>query len=147
MQEVMPENKGIDEVLFRTLLIRFINTPGEQDQGLIITYLGPGTIGLKMQAKPERANSRGWLHGGAISSMADTAMGWSVCTLGLRGVTLDLNVNYFAPVPIGTEIVAEGKVLHAGKTIIVAEATLNRADNGKLVARSRGTFFLVPVPD
>lgn len=71
-------------------------------------------------------------------------MGWAVGTLGQADqntVTADIMVNYFIPVFQENELIAEGYVVHAGRNSVVAEANLFSKE--KLVAKSRGTFFLV----
>jgi acyl-CoA thioesterase len=97
---------------------------------------------MKMIVEQEYTTVKGRLHGGLIASLLDDVMGWSYNTLGKFGnVTVDMTLNFFAPIFQGTELKAEGNVVHAGRSIVVTEASLY--DNtGKLVAKSRGTFFV-----
>jgi uncharacterized protein (TIGR00369 family) len=146
MDKTVAENRGIDEGLFHQTLAKLRDTPACQTMDIRVKYLGKGTAGLKMSVSHEFQNSQGLLHGGFIAALADTAMGYSIVTLGFRIVTLDLNLNYFAPALMGTELSAEANVLHVGKNTIVAEAALYNSDK-KLVAKSRGTFFLSRSPE
>lgn len=88
-----------------------------------------------------RDRSRGRLHSGIIATLADTAMGWAIITLGRSCVTVDMNTNCFIPAFGDHDLIAEAHVIHSGKRIVVAEATLLN-DKGELVAKSRGTFSL-----
>ena len=144
------ENKGIDEKFFFDLCNIFKNIPTLQTFGINLIYLGHGVVGIKMKAEREYTTINGRLHGGIIATLADTAMGWAILSQGNDSVTLDMSLNYFAPVYEGSDITAESCIIFAGKTTVVAEA--NMFSQGKLVAKSRGTFFLAPnkvlsVPD
>lgn len=81
-------------------------------------------------------------HGGAISSLADTAMGFACGTLNQKVVTLDMNINFMHAARPGGNIYARATVLHHGKNTFVVESEIvNEAD--QLIAKSRGTFFVV----
>lgn len=134
------ENKGIDEKFFFDLCNIFKNIPTLHTFGINLLYLGHGVVGLKMKAEREYTTINGRLHGGIIATLADTAMGWAILSQGNDSVTLDMSLNYFAPVFEETDIIAEGYVIHSGKTTAVAEASM--FSKGKLVAKSQGTFFL-----
>ena len=136
------ENKGIDEQYFCFLCEQFKIIPALQTMGLTLMYLGQGTAGVKMNANLEYTTINGRLHGGIVATLADTVMGWAIVSMGIDSVTIDMSLNYFAPVYEGSDITAESYVIFAGKTTVVAEA--NIFNQGKLVAKSRGTFFLAP---
>lgn len=141
MDKIEVENKGIEEKLFYDLCSRYRERPFTQTIGLKLMYLGEGSAGVKMNVEQGYTSVNGRLQGGIIATLADNAMGWAIGTLGLTSVTtVDIRVNYFAPVFEGTELTAEGYVIHAGKTTAVAEASLFN-NKGKLVAKSMGTFI------
>ena len=141
------ENRGIDEDLFHTLCTLFEDIPIHKTLGMSLTYLGPGVAAMKMNVEPEYTTIKGRLHGGIIASLLDDVMGWSCNTLGRFGnVTVDMNLNFFSPVFQGGEIIAEGTVVHAGRSIAVTEGSV--WDNtGKLIAKSRGTFYVTKNAD
>ena len=146
MNNAEVENKGINEELFNTLVTRFEEVPFLNTMCINLLYLGQGIAGIKMTTRHEYTTVMGRLHGGIIAALADSAMGWSVLSLGRISVTVDMTLNYFAPVFETTELTAKGYVIHAGKNTVVAEAELF-ANNEKLVAKSRGTFFVHPQTD
>ena len=135
------ENRGLNNVFFDFLRIRWETAPIHQTLPISLTYLGQGTVGLKMSAGREYTTVRGRLHGGISATLADTAMGWAIITLGRTCVTVDMYMNYFAPAFEDDELIAESTVIHAGKRTAVAEATLHN-NKGDLIAKSRGTFSL-----
>lgn len=81
-------------------------------------------------------------HGGALASLADTAMGVSCATLGNRVVTLDMNINYIRGAGEQPAIYCTGKVIHNGKSTMVVEAELTDGA-GSLLGKARGTFFVI----
>jgi len=137
---LLPENRGIDKRLFTAIVNAMRDIPVLKTTSINLKHLGVGNVGIEMMVAKEFENSRGVLHGGLIATLADTAMGLSMLTLDFRGVTLELNINYLAPVQIGAKLTAQGQVLHAGTNTLIAEASVYN-DEQVLVAKSRGTFF------
>ena len=67
---------------------------------------------------------QGGFHGGAMGALADIAGGYAaltVCPEGMEVVTVEYKVNFLAAFQQG-EIVATGRVVKAGKRIIVTTA-------------------------
>lgn len=80
-------------------------------------------------------------HGGALAGLLDAAMGLAAiaqCDPGEGCATIEMKINFTAPVPPG-ELLAQGRVVTAGRRIMVAsaEATL---PNGRVAAAAMGTF-------
>lgn len=87
-------------------------------------------------------NLHGMVHGGALASLVDTAMGVSCVSLGKKVVTLEMNMNFIRAVATEQRITAAARVIHDGKSTMVAEAdVLDEA--GGLLAKARGTFFVI----
>lgn len=136
------ENRGLEERLFSLVMDRCNRVRGLNTFGLKMTYLGNGTAGLKMVVGTEFSNAHGRTHGGLVAAALDTAIGVSVWTLGYDVVTLEMNLNYIAPVEVGDVVTCDGWVIHKGKTVVVGEGEM-RDGNGKLMAKSRMTFYRV----
>jgi len=135
-----PENDGIDEKLFQHIVEINRQTPFHRFLNMNVTYLGKGVAKLKMKVKKEYTNPAGVAHGGIAFSVVDTAMGMAARTLGREVTTIEMNINYLRPATAGDVIVAEGRVVKAGRQIIVCEGEVyNR--HGKLLAKARETFF------
>jgi len=136
------ELQGIDPEVYRQIKLRIDTSPAMQTLGIQVDHLGPGNTRLKMKSSPECMNSLGVLQGGFLCALADAAMGFAVQTLGALGTTLDLNLNYMAPVAINTELIAHGTLLHLGRNTAVTESSIYD-EQGRLVVKSRATFFIL----
>ena len=99
-------------------------------------------IGLRL-AKPH-TNSRGLIHGGLITSLADAAMGYS-CALMTNWttsfVTISLSIDFVGSAEIGQWLALESDVIKTGSTICFVQC-LAKADD-VVIARASGTFRVV----
>jgi len=98
------------------------------------------TARLAVDAVDPLTNRRGEAHGGLLMTMLDIALG-KACQKVSEGatsfVTIDLNVAFLAPG--AGRIVAEGRVLRAGRSIVFCEGEA-RDCAGVLLARASGVF-------
>lgn len=102
---------------------------------------GSGEASIEITISPMHLNPMGTLHGGVISTLADVSMGLAIRTLGRIGVTVNLNTNFLAPGNLGQKIVARGKVVHQGNTLISTECTITREEEN--LAKSTGLWFVI----
>lgn len=65
-------------------------------------------------------NPNGTMYGGVLYSMADSAMEAACAVHGKAVLTLDLGMNYLRPAFADTIIRAEAKIIHNGRTTMVA---------------------------
>jgi uncharacterized protein (TIGR00369 family) len=93
-------------------------------------------------------NPLGVVHGGALATLLDTALGCAVLSVLPKGrsyTTVELHINFVAPVTLSTgRVVCDAVVLHAGSRVATAEAKLRDA-NGKLHAHATTTCFVYPL--
>jgi len=94
---------------------------------------------LKLLLDEKCINYTGGIHGGVIATLADTCMGFVLRASGLQPLTAELTVNYLAAPQVGDELIAEGWVIHRGKTIILTECKIKTTSNVD-VATGRGIF-------
>lgn len=141
MSMVEVENRGMDDNFFHFLCKRWESSPIHESLDISLNSLGQGAAGLKMRAGQEFTTVRGRLHGGITTTLADTAMGWAILTLGRSCVTIDIYMSFFTPCFGEDELIAEANVIQSGKRTVVAEATIFNS-KGELVAKSMGTFSL-----
>jgi len=80
-------------------------------------------------------------HGGALASLADTAMGVACATTGKKVVTLDMNMNFIRAAEPQEAITAIGRIVHNGGSTIVAETDIVDGMSN-LLLKARGTFFV-----
>jgi len=95
-----------------------------------------GSAKLVADMKKEHLNPMGIVHGGAYSSILDTAAYWSAyCELdeGAGLTTIDLSVNFLSAAREGL-IIVEAKSIKVGRSICLTEAYA-RDESGKLLAQ------------
>ena len=114
-----------------------------------IVDVGPGTLVLEGNLTADRHSfptSRGPIvHGGAIATLADEALATVAFTLADEGettVTADLKVDFLRPATPG-RLVARATVRHRTKRLAFTEATVEQADDGKIVAEARAVIAYV----
>src|SRR6187549_3674321 len=89
--------------------------------GAAITRVEPGIVALTLPFRSDLTQQHGYLHGGIISMIADTAGGYAGYTLfpsDASVLTVEYKLNLLAPGE-GDSFVAEGRVVKAGRTLCV----------------------------
>jgi len=110
--------------------------------GMRMTEVEPGRTVFELDAGPQHQSPLGTVHGGIICDLADAALGCAHASQldeGETFTTLDLKVNFMKPVWEG-RIVAEARVLKAGRTIGLAECRVTD-EHGSLVAFATSTLM------
>jgi uncharacterized protein (TIGR00369 family) len=109
--------------------------------------LGDGTATLSCLPEPQYENAMHRMHGGFVATLIDTVLGCAVSTKLPEGTgygTVDLNVKFVRKIDVGTGVLtATATVMHAGRTMLTAEAKVVDA-SGKLYAHGSGTFMVYP---
>lgn len=117
------------------------NQPFLELLGVELVDAGPGWVRERLPIRPALLQP-GVVHGGAISSLADTATAHAVLTLIYPAewtTTVEQKINFLRPVSAGT-IVCNAKVVQLGKRIAFCEADVMN-DSGELVAKSSATLM------
>ena len=110
--------------------------------GIELLDTGEGSATVEMTPTEDMANHSGFVHGGMISALADSAMGRSLRTVKpgvVRAMSFDLKVNFINAAKIGETLRATGRVLHAGRRTMVAACRVEGRE-GRLIATASGTF-------
>ena len=111
--------------------------------GCELLNLGDGTAELRLGMRDELRNRGGKLHGGAIFTLVDVAMGLACSAshgFDEHSVTLECKINYLRGVAEG-DVLCRARVLHAGRRTLMVEAEVLQGD--RLVAKATGTFARV----
>ncbi|HBW84215.1 MAG TPA: phenylacetic acid degradation protein [Gammaproteobacteria bacterium] len=111
--------------------------------GIQFGELTAGRAICSVKLMDHHLNNGGRVHGGVLTSLADTAAGAAVRTMrpaDKSSATTDLHIAFIRP-PLGDFLVADARVIHAGNALIRTEITVCSDD--KLVARANATFMLV----
>ncbi len=100
-----------------------------------------GVIEIGFRAAPAHGNSRGFVHGGLISALADNAMGLS-CGEALGDhpslVTVNLALDFLGAADLGQWVQVEPKLNRLGSTLCFAEALVTA--DGQPCAKAHATF-------
>ena len=137
----MEETKEIS--LSEAIRTFYNKNPFVQHLDMQIDYISGGKTHLVMMVDSEKhTNFYGVAHGGALASLADTAMGSACLSVGKKVVTIEMNFNCIKPAPAGKQIVAQAHILHNGNKTIIAEAEI-RGEDGALLVKARGSFFVI----
>lgn len=110
--------------------------------GIEIQRAEDGGCTCLLPLRPDLLNSGGIMHGGALATLADTAMGVGLgrsLPQGLRCATVDLHINYLRPVSRGP-VSCQSRLVRRGQRLAHLSAEL-WAD-GKLVATAQGNFAI-----
>ena len=105
--------------------------------------LGEGEARVELNATDRLHNAMGTLHGGVFCDLADVAMGTALATIAADGEsfsTLQMQMNYFAPIVNGT-VSAHARVVRRGRGTAHLECDLEDADQ-RLVARATSVYAI-----
>jgi molybdopterin converting factor subunit 1 len=108
----------------------------------------PGHIRMEFTASEQFLNPAGVVQGGFITAMLDDTMGpAAIAQLGPGHFTptLELKVNFLRPAGLG-RLVADGRVVHMGKSVAFLEGSLADED-GNVVATATATARVVKLGD
>lgn len=115
--------------------------------GARLLSVQPGEVQIELPCQPQVSQQQGFVHGGAVATIADSASGYAALTLAGEGeevVTAEYKVNLMRPA-LGERLVAIGRVVNAGRTLSVcsAEVFAHQGEQRKLVAVLQATMVLV----
>jgi uncharacterized protein (TIGR00369 family) len=111
--------------------------------GAELTVVEPGYVELALPFRDNLTQQKGFIHGGILGMIADTACGYSAFSLmpaGCSLVTVEYKMNILTP---GRgSLVAKGQVVKPGRTLTIARAEVY-ADDGKHVATMLQTLMML----
>ncbi|MFZ9252516.1 MAG: PaaI family thioesterase, partial [Hylemonella sp.] len=98
--------------------------------GVRLLRVEPGLCELALPYSDKVTQQQGGFHGGAIGALADIAAGYASLTLAPEGkevTTVEYKINFLAAFQSG-ELRATGRVMKAGRRIIVATVEVQHLD-------------------
>jgi uncharacterized protein (TIGR00369 family) len=122
---------------------KLLMSPFGKHLGIELVSEGDGKAVCSVQLKPFHLNNGGRVHGGLLTSLADTAAGVAVRSIRPEGkvsATTDLSIAFIRP-PTGDVLVASAEVIHAGKRLFRTEIAILCDD--MLIAKTSATFMIV----
>jgi uncharacterized protein (TIGR00369 family) len=109
--------------------------------GMEVVSASPGEVVVAMDVTERNVNIQGFVHGGMLAILADTACGLSIRSAmepGRLHVTTDLDIHYLAPASLG-RVLGRGRAVRVGRTLAFAEASVEGPD-GNLLAKAQARF-------
>lgn len=126
----------------------FANQPLMSTIGARIEHVEAGRVHIRLPMRADLTQQHGFLHAGAIASVADSACGYAALSLmpvGADVLSIEFKINMLSPAN-GDAIAARGEVIRAGRNIMVCRAdvyALTGSDE-KLVSVMQATMMVVP---
>lgn len=116
--------------------------------GARLSRVYPGAVDIELPYSPRLCQQNGFLHAGAVSSIADSANGYAAFTLAPEDtdvLAVEFKINLLAPAR-GERFLASGRVLRAGRTLTVCQADVFgfSGDARALVAVMLSTIIIRP---
>lgn len=112
--------------------------------GAAIKSVQAGEVEIALPCRDDLTQQKGFIHGGILGMIADTACGYAAFSLMPAGgslVTVEYKMNILKP---GRgSLLAQGKVIRPGRTLTVARAEVY-ADDGSHVATMLQTLMALP---
>lgn len=108
--------------------------------GMAVSH-GEGTCTVSFEAVPPLFNPQGTLHGGVLATALDISMGHLLHRAAGAGATLEMKVQYMAPVSAGL-VRCEASFLRQGRSVSFLQSHATRTD-GVLLAHATATWRLL----
>jgi uncharacterized protein (TIGR00369 family) len=145
-QEEFERRRGI-EVLRALIDGELPRSPIYHLTGLRLVEVAEGEAVAVLPCSKWLSTAAGTIQGGFTAMLAESAMtsaAFSTAPADTAVATLDFKVNYLRPVfPDRKEMTARARILHRGRTLVVAAAELTNAE-GKQVALATGSSIYLP---
>jgi uncharacterized protein (TIGR00369 family) len=111
--------------------------------GATLERVEPGEVEIALVQSPGILQQHGFIHGGAITAIADSAAGYAALTLmpaGTGVLAVEFKINLLAP---GRgRLRAIGRVVRSGRTLTVAQTEVF-GEEGKPVALLTATMMVI----
>jgi uncharacterized protein (TIGR00369 family) len=101
--------------------------------GATMARVALGEVEIRLPYRADLTQQHGFLHAGAMTTIADSACGYAALTLmppGTAVLTAEFKVNLLAPGE-GEAVVARGRVLKTGRTLTVCSADVFAVRGGE----------------
>lgn len=115
--------------------------------GATIEQISDGVVHIALPVRADLTQQHGYVHAGVIATIADSACGYAALTVmpeDAAVLSIEFKINMLAPAE-GTRLIARGRVIKPGRTIVVCAADVHAEQSGgeKLVATMTGTMMVV----
>lgn len=117
----MPQFTAVDPGYAARVQASFDRQKAMAFLGARVSRLAPGECDIELPFRAELTQQHGYFHGGIIGTISDSAGGYAAYTLMPEDssvLTVEYKMNLLAPGD-GEKLVARGKVLKAGRSLVV----------------------------
>jgi acyl-CoA thioesterase len=111
--------------------------------GMELLEIKKGWAIVRLPIEEKLTNAIGLVHGGAIFSAADSAVGMALVGMTNRNEnisTLEMKINYMKPVK-GREITAEARIIHRGSQTAIGDVEV-RDEDRNLISKGLATYAI-----
>ena len=116
--------------------------------GASLSAVAKGETEISLPYRADLTQQKGFVHGGIIGMIADTACGYAAYSLMPKSaslVTVEYKINILAPAR--GALVARAKVVKAGRTLTVARAEVYAEDGTHVATMQQTLMMLADTPD
>jgi uncharacterized protein (TIGR00369 family) len=116
--------------------------------GAALGAVEPGSVEVRLPYREDLTQQKGFVHGGILGMIADTACGYSAFSLmpaGCSLVTVEYKINILTPA-LGA-LIAKGQVMKSGRTLTVARAEVYSEDGKHVASMQQTLMMLAGAPD
>ena len=116
--------------------------------GARLTAVEPGATEIALPYRDDLTQQKGFVHGGIIGMIADTACGYAAFSLMPADsslVTVEYKINILAPAR--GSLVARGEVIRPGRTLTVTRGEVYAEDGKHIASMQQTLMMLANTPD
>ncbi|MFN3401403.1 MAG: PaaI family thioesterase, partial [Ferrovibrio sp.] len=132
---ILPEFKPADAGFEARVRDSFNRQPAMHLIGATLTMVKPGLCEVEMPRKPEVTQQHGFVHGGIVGMIADSAAGYAAYSLfpaDATVLTVEYKMNLMAPAD-GDRLLARAQVTRHGRTLTIVGFDVFAEKSGKLL--------------
>ena len=116
--------------------------------GATLVTTVPGAVEIMLPFRDDLTQQKGYIHGGIIGMIADSAAGYAAYSLmpaDCSLVTVEYKMNILSPAT--SSLTARGKVVKPGRTLTVARAEVYAQDGTHVATMQQTLMMLAGRPD
>ena len=104
-----------------------------------------GEVGIAIDYTEHLSQQHGFMHGGVIASVLDSACGYAALSAmpdGSEVLTVEFKINFLAPSKPG-RLICRGNVIKSGRTLTIVEGEASLCETDTIVAKMQATMMRV----
>ena len=116
--------------------------------GARLALVEPGYVEIELPFRDDLTQQKGYVHGGILGMIADTACGYSAFSLmpaGCSIVTVEYKMNILTPAR--GALLAKGQVVKPGRTLTIARGEVYAGDGKHVASMLQTLMMLANTPD